>query len=98
MVSVSDDIKNKILNYCDKKIKEKLVILDGVVVGNKALACLCQGKSADETAIILNISKRTLEEHITNMKIKANCSNKAQLVYKIFSTCPHSLDVYEQNL
>lgn len=101
MSFVNTNIKNAILKYCEKKTKEKLLILDGVSIGNKALDCLywmCQGKSADETATILNLSKRTVEEHINNMKIKANCSNKTHLVYKIFSTCPHILDIYERNL
>lgn len=101
MPLVNMDVKKIIMNYCEKKIKEKLVILDGITIGNKALACLywtCQGKSADETATILGISKRTVEEHITTMKVKTNCVNKAQLIYKIFSTCPHILDIYKQSL
>ncbi|MBY0545329.1 MAG: helix-turn-helix transcriptional regulator, partial [Gammaproteobacteria bacterium] len=41
------------------------------------------GKSAEEIAVIVNISRRTVETHLENIKIKFNCYNKFQLGYII---------------
>lgn len=40
------------------------------------------GKSSDETAIILNIKKSTVEEYKKQIKKKLNCSNLTQAVYE----------------
>jgi LuxR family quorum-sensing system transcriptional regulator SolR len=40
------------------------------------------GKTAEEVAIILNTSKRTVEKHIQNMKTKLNCSKITHLISK----------------
>ncbi len=42
---------------------------------------LILGKTAEEIAIILNISKRTVETHILNIKRKMNCFNQLRLGY-----------------
>jgi DNA-binding CsgD family transcriptional regulator len=42
---------------------------------------LTLGKTAEEVAIILNISKRTVETHILNIKRKTNCFNQFRLGY-----------------
>lgn len=42
---------------------------------------LSRGKTAEEIAIILNISKRTVETHIKNIKRKMNCYNQFRLGY-----------------
>lgn len=42
---------------------------------------LVRGKTAGEIAIILNISKRTVETHIQNIKRKMNCFNQFRLGY-----------------
>lgn len=44
---------------------------------------LAQGKNTVEIAIILRVSKRTLESHIINLKMKFNCSTLFQLALKI---------------
>lgn len=44
---------------------------------------LVQGKTAEEIAIILKLSKRTVEEHIHNMKDKLKCYKLTQLIYKL---------------
>jgi LuxR family transcriptional regulator, quorum-sensing system regulator SolR len=41
---------------------------------------LIEGKSAREISEIFNISKRTVENHIYNMKEKLNCSRKSKLI------------------
>lgn len=41
------------------------------------------GKSAEEIAIILNISKRTVETHLEKVKKKLNCYKQSQLAGKI---------------
>lgn len=42
---------------------------------------LARGKTAEEICIILNISKRTVETHIKNIKRKMNCYNQFRLGY-----------------
>lgn len=42
-----------------------------------------KGKSSGEIAIILEISRRTVETHIENIKLKLDCSNLFQLGYRI---------------
>lgn len=44
---------------------------------------LIHGKSAEEIGIILEISKRTVERYIDNIKLKLNCSKLTQIVYLI---------------
>ena len=41
-----------------------------------------QGKTAKEIARELNLSPRTVEEHLTILKHKLSCSNKMQLISK----------------
>lgn len=51
---------------------------------NREIECvnyLSRGKTAEEMAIILNISKRTVETHISNIKNKMNCFNQFRLGY-----------------
>lgn len=42
---------------------------------------LIRGKTAEEIAIILNISRRTVETHVQNIKRKMNCYNQFRLGY-----------------
>ena len=51
----------------------------------KELSCLkhvIQGLSAKETAQLMNISNRTVEKHIENIKNKLKCKNKSALILK----------------
>lgn len=41
------------------------------------------GKSAEETALILNISTKTVQRHIANIKNKINCSKNTEILNKI---------------
>ncbi len=52
----------------------------------ECLKLIVRGKSADEIALIFNLSRRTVESHIDNMKQKFNCVKVAQLIYKISSS------------
>ncbi len=52
---------------------------------------LFRGKSADETATILNLSRKTVENHLDNIKCKLNCWTKFQLVKKITDLFPTSI-------
>ena len=42
---------------------------------------LIKGKSASEIALILGVTKRTIETHIENIKSKVNCYKQFQLGY-----------------
>lgn len=44
---------------------------------------LVLGKTADEIAMILNISKRTVDVHCNNIKRKFNCVKLTQVAYKL---------------
>lgn len=62
--------------------KEKNIL----ILSKKEKTCLfylVQGKSAEEIAIILSRSKRTVEGHIENIKQKLNCSKISQLAYML---------------
>ena len=48
----------------------------------ECLSLLIRGKTAKQIANILDISLRTVEEHIIKIKQKLNCYNKSQLVEK----------------
>lgn len=42
--------------------------------------CFIQGKSTMQTAKLLNLSRRTVEFYVNNMKVKLNCRFKADLL------------------
>ena len=56
---------------------------------------LILGKTAEETAAILGLSRRTVEDHLAAMKAKLGCSNKVQLAVLLLS---HGLDVKKASL
>ena len=45
---------------------------------------MIRGKTAKEIAVILNLSPRTIEHHIENIKIKTNSDSKSELIDKMF--------------
>ncbi len=49
---------------------------------SECLFFLLRGKTAKQIAKILNLSFRTVEEYIEQMKIKLNCSTKSELINK----------------
>lgn len=53
---------------------------------------LLKGYPAIEIAKSLDISIRTVETHLNHMKSKLNCSNKLQLVTKLFALCAAVFD------
>ena len=42
-----------------------------------------KGKTSDETASLLNISRRTVERHFENLREKFSCFSKNQLALKL---------------
>lgn len=52
----------------------------------ECLTHLMQGKSAKQTAGVMNISVRTVEFHLNNAKLKASCRTKIELLGKIVGT------------
>ncbi len=84
---------------------EKLsrIDLNRMIVNRKArlskreVECLywaCLGKTADEIASILSISRRTVETHFNNLKFKLDCVNKCQLIHKIYLHCPEFKELF----
>ena len=52
-------------------------------LSNREQECLyfiLRGKSAKEISTILNLSSRTVEVYLNNLKLKFNCINKSQLI------------------
>lgn len=47
------------------------------------LLCLFDGKTAKESARILNISPRTVEAHLVSIKQKLNCTKKIEILHLI---------------
>lgn len=50
---------------------------------SECLKWVIHGKTSDEIAIILSISRRTVEMHLNRMKEKFNCHKLTQLVYLV---------------
>jgi DNA-binding CsgD family transcriptional regulator len=48
----------------------------------EVLSLLTRGKTAKEIGLRLDISRRTVEHHIENMKIKSACRTKSELIEK----------------
>lgn len=46
----------------------------------EVLSHLARGKAAREIGMLLDISRRTVEHHIENIKHKTNCGSKAELL------------------
>lgn len=42
-----------------------------------------KGKTSDETAILLNVSRRTVERHFENLRDKFGCFSKSQIILKL---------------
>jgi DNA-binding CsgD family transcriptional regulator len=58
-------------------------------LSQKEYICLTyymRGKSAREIADIMFLSRRTIESHLSNIKIKLNCRNKSELLEKVFES------------
>lgn len=49
---------------------------------HECLFLLVRGKTASEIALMLNVSKRTIETHIENIKNKFGCTKKSELIEK----------------
>ncbi len=49
----------------------------------ECLTYLIAGKSAKQTGAILNISQRTVEFHLDNVKVKVGCRTKLELLGKV---------------
>ncbi len=52
---------------------------------------LIRGRSAKETALLVNLSVRTVEKHLDRIKHKMNCHSRSQLIDKAWS---HGLKSY----
>lgn len=60
----------------------------GIKLTQRELSCvmyLLQNKTAQETAELMNLSRRTVESYLDNIKIKLNCDTKADLLAKLKS-------------
>lgn len=83
---IIDEFKKDFLNETIIKTLRLTGELEGEFLTNKQLACiinLMEGKTAKEIAKILGVSYRTVEGHITKLKIKFNCRTKNDLIAKL---------------
>lgn len=65
--------------------QNRYILDDDSIVSPREYECLCllaDGYSAKIIADLLDIGTRTVETHIQELKIKLNCTNTANLVYK----------------
>ncbi len=64
------------------------VVIDGIKLSKREAECLyllAKGKMTKEIGYILNLSARTVEYYISNMKDKLNCCSRSQLLEKLRS-------------
>ena len=65
---------------------KRYIVDKGVHVSQREIECASwclKGKSAEETGVILGISKKTVEVHLANLKKKFNCFKQSELTYKL---------------
>lgn len=70
-------MNNDIMNFTSK------LVWNGCVVSKREFECanrLVDGLSAKEIAKLMNISHRTVEKYIENLKYKLNCRNQKKLI------------------
>ncbi|MCF8236133.1 MAG: response regulator transcription factor [Bacteroidales bacterium] len=63
-----------------RKIKERMNMLDLTERETEILYHICKGMSNQEVADLLNLSKRTVDKHRSNLLAKTNSKNTASLV------------------
>ena len=89
LACIGDDAKietEKVLNLFKKKYRSRYYIEgkngDAYLTKKEAviLAYIAKGKITKKVASILNISPRTVESHVENMKMKLHCHSKAELI------------------
>lgn len=69
------------LNFIEKNVNDDFKLLS-----NRQIECctlLLSGKTSKEIAKLLGLSTRTVEHYLSNIKIKLQCSNKAELIAKL---------------
>lgn len=49
---------------------------------NDVLTHLAHGKTAKQIGMQLDISRRTVEHHIANIKYKTNCNSRSEIINK----------------
>ncbi len=87
LINETDILKNKLIE------QNTSVSLSSYVVRYKILTerereiaqFVIQGKTAKETAKLLELSYRTVERHLDNIKLKLNCVKKAELIVKLLT-------------
>ncbi len=77
----------------DSQAPQKIVIPNNIQINNKSvhltnreaecLQYLMEGKSAKETAYLMNISKRTVDTYLDNLRMKTSCRTKIILLGKL---------------
>lgn len=78
-------------NYVKQDVKKNQVIYylnseyQGIELSTRQAQCLfylLRGKTAKEIAKLLHLSSRTVEDYLSTIKSKMDCTNKAQLIEK----------------
>jgi len=70
-------------HYLIEESFSKNIRRDSSVLSQREIECLQQvvlGKTAKEIAFYFQISPRTVETHLTNIKNKLNCSRKSEMI------------------
>lgn len=75
-------------NYNNKFDIQKIDIQTKLKISNRQAECiyyLIRGKNMKQIAKALNLSPRTIEYYILNLKQKFNCRNRSELIDKLYS-------------
>ena len=76
-------IYDNVLNVRNEFLREMNFHTNISARENEVAFHLLKGKTAIETAKALFISKKTVERHIENMKVKLQCGNKVELIKRL---------------
>ncbi len=52
----------------------------------RCMVCFLRGNTVKSTASIMDLSPRTVESYINNMKKRLDCRTKSELVFRIIKT------------
>lgn len=93
--------KSNIVLSSAESLRLELVNTHKIKFSKRELECLyhlCKGKTAKQTASIMQLSPRTVETHLENIRNKAKCGNKLEVIGRYARIFTHVDNLYSQDI